>query len=105
MAGQVATQGGITHRGWRKDMESAVMIVNTILHELEVMEAALIKVEAGRTQLALVRRDIAVGTALKSALQQFIGKTNTRYIPVGETVAQVGGLPEVALEKRYHTVG
>jgi hypothetical protein len=106
MAGTVATQGqgGITHKGWRTDMETSATLINTILHELEIIKAALAKVEAGQTQRTLVNRDIAVGSGLKTWAEQFVGATNKRYVPVGEEVARAGGIKEVALDKRYHVI-
>jgi hypothetical protein len=110
MANEPATRGGngnggITHRGWRKDMETAVTIINTIVYQFTLMQAALAKVQAGRTQRTLVNRDLTVGTGLKDQTVAYVGEIDRRYIPVGEAVAHAGGIEEVALDKRYHTVG
>jgi hypothetical protein len=103
-----ATQGGdggITHKAWMTDMGSAVKIMATLIHELALMREALGKVQAGRTQRTLVTRDLSVGIGLRDQTVPWIGETHERYAPIGEAVAHAGGVDEVALEKRYHTVG
>ncbi|MFF5261412.1 hypothetical protein ACFY4C_20915 [Actinomadura viridis] len=93
---------GYTHRTWLDEMAEVLMTVATIYKGLEVMDATLHEVKAGRTQLNLVDGSRATALELMTRGVRFTEDTDARYMQVFEAIQQAGGQQEVAQEKRYH---
>jgi len=98
------TVNGYTHGDWKMEMAAVLGLDGAIYKALDEMLAVLRgpAVRAGRTHLKLVaslQKEFADGIAEGAAA---VGVEDAHAIPVHEAIQRVGGLAEVAREKRYH---
>lgn len=96
---------GYTHRTWTDEMADVLGHIAGIYRDLEVMDATLHEVKAGRTQLDLVGACKATALEVMVGGVRFVKDTDARYVPVFEAIQQAGGQHEVAQDKHYHDRG
>ncbi|WP_329521109.1 hypothetical protein [Spirillospora sp. NBC_01491] len=98
------TAGAYTHRTWMDEMAAVLGHITDVYKATVLMEATLVEVEAGRTQLSLVQGVSEQAMELMRHGTQFVEATDARYLPVFEAIRTVGQ-NEVAQDKRYHDRG
>ena len=99
----MAGTNGYTHRHWRTaatGMRDAMDQV--LLPALELMQASLIRVQAGATQRRIVARFITMVGDLADEGTRILGDHDQRLRRVSEGQAAAGGTGEVAGDKRYN---
>jgi hypothetical protein len=104
--GAPATTGGATagytHRHWKLQMVAAMKVLLLIIQALEVMQADLARVDAGRTHRAEIAELVQTFTELIQEGARIIGVEDAIAIPLADAIAKAGGLAEVATKKEYH---
>jgi hypothetical protein len=98
----VATTSSYRHRTWDQDMADAILTAAGIYRADEVMLASLKQKGAGRTHLALVTANQAQGLELVQQGARILITFDSKYEPILASVADIGGLDEVAKDKTYH---
>jgi hypothetical protein len=95
-----------TDRTWQADMGAIRDVSATKLAPaLEQMLGDLMRLDAGRTQIARMRQCYVMVTELVTEANRILITTAERYSPVNEAQAAAGGLPEVYGDKHAHQAG
>lgn len=98
----VPATAGYRHRTWDQDMAGTIIRAVSSYQKTEVMIAGLELKQAGRTHLEMARRVRVQAAELVASGVAILRHYDSKYLPVVQTVADNGGLGEVALDKTYH---
>jgi hypothetical protein len=98
----IATTSGYKHRTWDQDMADAILTAAEIHRANEVMTASLREKQAGRTHLELATAVQVQSQELVQRGARILIAFDKRYEGILKSVADVGGLAEVALANDYH---
>lgn len=95
-----------TDAAWKTEMKAICdAVTGQVTPVMESMLADLRRLDAGRTQIALFTKAIAMTGELATDGDRILDATGARYGAVNETQAAAGGLAEVYGDKHAHQVG